>query len=189
MATLSRGKHSPAAEPKVFRCKQPQLATLPSQTAPESTHGLTWHRAALPPVLGKRQGLSSAAAAEKSLKEAFECAEQSGKELHSQVGDAGGLHVGQGRSVGAEGRGAVDQGAVLSQALQDTNPLLTPLLQSHSPCHLPPESHTERGVNATLQTPPADLLRVFAWNIAAFSLPQPWAAGRGGGGGGGCCPL
>lgn len=36
---------------------------------------------------------------------------------HSQVGDAGGLHIGQGCPVGAEGRGAVDQGAVLSQAL------------------------------------------------------------------------
>lgn len=77
---------------------------------------------------------------------------------HSQVGDAGGLHVGQGCSVGTEGRGAVDQGAVLSQALQGTNPVLTSLLETHFLCHLPPESHTEQGVNATLQTPPAHLL-------------------------------
>lgn len=41
---------------------------------------------------------------------------------------------------------------------QDTNPVVTPLLQTHFLCHLPPESHTEQGVNAILKTPPADLL-------------------------------
>lgn len=49
----------------------PSWPPCPIQIAPERACGLMWHSAALPQMLGERQGLSSAAAAEKSLKEPF----------------------------------------------------------------------------------------------------------------------
>lgn len=123
----------------------PQLATLPHTNCCREGPWADVARCCLTPRAGLRLGLSSAAAAERSLQEPFQCAEEGTG--HSQVGDAGGLHISQGCSVGAEGRGAVDQGAVLSQALQDTkptNPLVIPLLQTQLLCQLPPESHTEQ---------------------------------------------
>lgn len=104
------------------------------------------------------------------MKEPLERAEEQRKgTTNSQVRYAGRLHISQSCSVGSEGRGAVDQRAVLSQALAEhkapvtaTNPSLQPLPQ---------------GVKAVLQTPRGDLLSlplaVHTHNFVACSFTKP----------------
>lgn len=54
MATLPRGKHSPAADPKVFRLKHPQLATLPQTNCSREGPWADVARCCLTPDVGQK---------------------------------------------------------------------------------------------------------------------------------------